>query len=255
MPGDCSFPGLAGAVHLSGAGIANRRWTAEYKREIVESRVRPTEALARFLAGMRPRPEALVCASAIGIYGEGGEEALTECAAPGRGFLAEVCAAWEKAAQPAVEAGIRVVHLRFGVVLSAEGGALAKMLPIFRLGLGGRLGGGRQWMSWISLTDAVRAIEFALESRSLGGPVNVVAPNPVSNAQFARDLGHALGRPALLPVPACALKLAFGEMAQATILQGARAVPAKLEEAGFAFLHGTLPVALQALLQERNRAK
>lgn len=249
MPAGLSVPGLAGAVHLSGAAIAGRRWTAAYKREIVESRVRPTEVLARLLARMRPHPEVLLCASAIGIYGGGGEEALQESAAPGRCFLAEVCAKWEQAAQPAVDAGIRVVHLRFGVVLSPEAGALAKMLPIFRLGLGGRLGGGRQWLSWISLTDAVRAIEFALESRSLTGPVNVVAPSPVTNAEFARMLGRALGRPALLPVPAFALKVAFGEMAQATILEGARVVPAKLEEAGFEFRHPSLPEALRALLQ------
>ena len=149
--------------------------------EILESRVKPTHAIATLLAGLRPRPSVLVCASAIGIYGGRGDELLTEASLPGTGFLPEVCLAWENATQPATEAGIRVVHLRFGVVLSPAGGALAKMLPIFRAGLGGKLGSGRQWISWVALPDAVRAIEFALQTASLSGPVNVVAPNPVTN--------------------------------------------------------------------------
>ena len=239
--------GVAAAVHLSGANVAGRRWTSAYKREILESRVKPTHALATLLAGLQPRPEVLVCASAIGIYGDRGEEALADESSPGSGFLSEVCQAWENAAQPAVDAGIRVVFVRFGVVLSPGGGALAQMLPVFRAGLGGRLGSGRQWLSWIALPDAIEAIEFALKSPGLSGAVNVVAPNPVTNAEFTRSLGRALHRPTLFQVPAFALKLAFGEMAS-TILGSARVLPARLNAAGFLFGYPDLDAALRALL-------
>ena len=242
------FAGVTAAIHLSGANVSGQRWTSSYKREILESRVKPTRALATMLAGLRPKPAVLVCASAIGIYGSREDELLTEASWPGSGFLPEVCLAWEKAAQPAAEAGIRVVHLRFGVVLSPDGGALAKMLPVFRYGLGGVLGSGRQWLSWITLPDVIRAISFALKTTNLSGAVNVVAPNPVTNAEFTRSLGRAIHRPTLLPVPAVALRLAFGEMAEATVLASERVMPARLEEAGFQFEYPDLAAGLQAIL-------
>jgi uncharacterized protein len=240
--------GTTAAVHLSGVNLAGRRWTSAYKDEISTSRVTPTHALAKLLAGLRSKPEVLVCASAIGIYGNRGDEELTEASLPGSGFLSDLCVAWEEAARPAEDAGIRVVHLRFGVVLSPQGGALGQMLPIFRAGLGGRLGNGRQWISWIALPDVTRVIEFVLQRGSISGPVNVVAPNPVTNLEFTRSLAGALRRPAALPVPAFALRLAFGEMADATILQSERVVPARLIAAGFDFEYPKLDAALRAIL-------
>ncbi|HTZ58211.1 MAG TPA: TIGR01777 family oxidoreductase [Acidobacteriaceae bacterium] len=230
-----NLEGVQAAVHLSGANVSGRRWTPAYRREILESRVKPTHALATLLAGLKTKPEVLVCASAIGIYGDRGNEVLSEDSPPGCDFLAEVCAEWEYAAQPARDAGIRVVHTRFGVVLSPNGGALKQMLPVFRCGLGGPLGSGRQWVSWITLADAIRAIEFAVERPSLFGAVNVASPNPVMNREFARALGRALHRPAILPAPAMALRMMFGEMAQSTILASQRVMPAKLTAAGFEF--------------------
>ncbi len=243
--------GTTGAVHLSGANLAGRRWSSSYKQEILESRVKPTHAIATLLAGLRPKPAVLVCASAIGIYGGRGDEVLTESSLPGSGFLPDVCVAWERATQPASDAGIRVVHLRFGVVLSPDGGALAQMLPVFRAGLGGRLGSGRQWISWVALPDAIRAIEFALETMSLAGPVNVVAPNPVTNLEFTRSLGQALHRPTLLRVPAFALRLAFGEMAEATVLESERVLPTRLRTSGFDFEYPELDAGLRDLLTRR----
>jgi hypothetical protein len=242
-----SLDGTTAAVHLSGASLAGRRWTSAYKQEILESRVKPTRALATLLAGLRPKPAVLVCASAIGIYGDRGDELLTEASLPGSGFLPQVCLAWEKATQPASDAGIRVVHLRFGVVLSPHGGALAKMLPVFRAGLGSQLGSGRQWISWVALPDAVRAIEFALQTAELSGAVNVVAPNPSTNLEFTRSLGQALHRPTLLRVPAFALRVAFGEMAEATLLESQRVMPARLSASGFGFEYPELETGLRAL--------
>jgi len=239
--------GITAAVHLSGANVAGR-WTSSYKRKILESRVTPTRALATLLAGLRSKPAVLVCGSAIGIYGGRGDEVLTEVSAAGSGFLPQVCVAWENATQPATDAGIRVVHLRFGVVLSPAGGALAQMLPVFRAGLGGRLGSGRQWISWIALPDVTRAILFALETPSLSGPVNVVAPNPVTNFEFTRTLGRVLHRPTFMPVPSFALRLAFGEMAQATILESERVMPDRLTAAGFHFEYPHLEAGLRAVL-------
>ena len=244
--------GVTGAVHLSGANLAGRRWSPTFKRKIIESRVKPTRALALMLARLRPKPSSLICASAIGIYGGRGDDVLTEASTPGSGFLPETCLAWERATQPAEDAGIRVVHLRIGVVLSRDGGALKQMLPIFQLGLGGRLGNGGQWLSWVALPDVARAIVFALETKSLHGPVNVVSPQPVTNAEFTRRLGRALHRPALLPVPAVALRLAFGDMAEATILESARVLPAALQAANFAFEYPDLAAALQALLPSHS---
>ena len=245
-----SLDGTSAAVHLSGANLAGQRWSSAYKREILESRVKPTHAIATLLAGLRPKPAVLVCASAIGIYGGREDELLTEASLPGTGFLPEVCLAWENATKPANEAGIRVVHLRFGVVLSPAGGALAKMLPVFRAGLGGKLGSGRQWISWVALPDVVRAIEFALQTASLSGAVNVVAPNPITNLEFTRALGRAVHRPTLLQVPAFALRLGFGEMAKATILESARVLPACLSASGFDFQYPELEPGLRALLPQ-----
>jgi len=248
-----ALAGCTAAVHLSGASVAGHRWTAKYRKELTASRVGSTRALAQTLASLRERPQTLVVASAVGIYGNRGEEVLDEDSAPGEGFLAEVCRAWEEAARPALDAGIRVVHARFGVVLGRglrahEQGALERMLPVFRLGLGGRLGSGRQWMSWVSLEDAVAAILFALETRSLAGPVNVVAPNAVTNAEFTRALARRLHRPAVFPVPAFALRLALGPMADEALLASARVAPAKLLGAGFEFVHATVDEALAAAL-------
>jgi hypothetical protein len=244
--------GLSVAIHLSGAGIAGHRWTPAWKREMWLSRVESTRALAAMLAARRQPPQTLLVASATGIYGNRGDELLDESSAPGQGFLANLCREWEAAAQPAVEAGIRVVHLRFGVVLGPGAGALAKMLPLFRLGLGGRLGSGRQWMSWISLTDVVSAILFVLDTTSLAGPVNLTASQPVTNAEFTRALGKAVHRSAVLPAPAFALRLALGAMADEALLASARVVPAKLVDAGFQFIHPTVDGALAAALGPRR---
>jgi uncharacterized protein (TIGR01777 family) len=243
-----ALEGITAAVHLSGANLAGRRWTSSYKREVFESRVTSTHAIATMLAGLRSKPAVLVCASAIGIYGSRGDEVLTEASLPGSGFLPELCLAWETATQPATDAGIRVVHLRFGVVLSSQGGALAQMLPVFRAGIGGRLGSGRQWISWVALPDVTRAIEFALKTSGISGPVNVVAPSPVTNLEFTRALARILHRPAFLRVPVLALRLAFGEMAEAAILQSERVMPARLSAAGFDFEYPELDAALRGVL-------
>jgi uncharacterized protein (TIGR01777 family) len=241
--------GSAAAIHLSGASVAAHRWTAAYRRELAASRVDSTHALALALAALHRPPRALLVASAVGIYGNRADELLTEDSAPGNGFLANLCCRWENAAQPAVDAGIRVVHLRFGVVLGPGHGALEKMLPPFRLGLGGKLGNGRQWMSWVSLADAVAGILFALETPSLSGPVNLSSPSPVTNADFTRALARLLERPAFFAVPAFALRLAFGEMANEALLASARVVPARLRSAGFQFAHPSIDEALAAALQ------
>jgi uncharacterized protein len=242
--------GTTAAVHLAGANLSSQRWSSSYKKEILDSRVKPTHALAVLLAGLKPKPSVLVCASAIGIYGGRGDEVLSETSQPGTGFLPEVCLAWEKATRPAKEAGIRVVHLRFGVVLSTRGGALAKMLPIFRAGFGGKLGGGHQWMSWVALSDVTRAIEFVIDTPSLSGPVNVVTPNPITNSDFTVALGRALHRPTLVRVPTFALRMAFGEMADATILESERVVPARLTGKGFHFTYPDIQTGLQSVLAE-----
>jgi uncharacterized protein (TIGR01777 family) len=239
----------AAAVHLSGANLAGHLWTESYKRTIVESRVQSTRLLVKLLSALQTPPQVLVAASAIGIYGERGEEVLTEKSAPGSGFLAQLCEAWEQASAPAANAGIRLVHLRFGVVLTPSGGALKAMLPIFRAGLGGRLGDGRQWISWVSLEDAVRVIMFALTESTVSGAFNVTAPEPVRNAEFTRALGHILHRPTILGVPAFVLRTALGQMAQDTVLASTRAIPAALQRAGFHFHHERLQSALTAMLQ------
>jgi hypothetical protein len=242
---------LEAAIHLSGANLAARRWTPDYRREIMASRVDSTRALAETLAALRQPPRTLLVSSAVGIYGDRGDEILDEGSPPGSGFLPEVCRAWEQAAQPAVAAGIRVVHLRFGVVLSADSGALAQMLPLFRLGLGGKLGSGKQWMSWIALPDLVAAVMFALESAQLSGPLNITSPQPVTNAGFTAALARQLQRPAPLPVPAFALRLVLGPMADEALLTSTRAVPRKLLDAGLKFTQPGLEEALAEAVAAR----
>ncbi len=240
--------GLDAVVHLAGDPIASGRWTPRKKARIRESRVRGTEFLAKTLSSLSQPPKTFLCASAIGIYGERGDEILREESPPGRGFLAQVGHAWEKATQPLQENGIRVVHLRFGIVLHPDGGALAKMLPPFRLGVGGPLGNGRQFMSWISREDAIGAILHAAGHRTLVGPLNVVAPQPIRNLEFTRTLGNLLSRPAILPVPPVALRILFGEMADEALLASTRVEPAKLLATGYTFRHPDLESALRAVL-------
>ncbi|MBB6146260.1 hypothetical protein HNQ77_004232 [Silvibacterium bohemicum] len=240
--------GLDATIHLSGANLSSHRWTESYKREIVNSRVQSTQALVRVLRGLKSPPKSLLCASATGIYGDRGDEVLTESSPPGRGFIADTCAAWEAAADTAKTVGARVIHLRFGVALSTEGGALRKMLPLFRLGMGGRLGSGRQWMNWIALPDVLGAIQFLLEPETPEGPFNLVAPNPVTNAEFTVALGAAVHKPAILPAPAFALRLAFGEIADSVLLASTRALPERLLQAGFRFQYPEIGGALRAAL-------
>jgi len=227
--------GFDAVVHLAGENIAQGRWTAEKKARIRDSRVQGTGLLCRALAETARPPKVLVSASAVGYYGNRGDEELGETSAAGTGFLAEVCRQWEAATEPAAAAGIRVVCGRLGVVLARHGGALARMLPLFRFGLGGRLGSGRQYMSWITLGDLVEAICHVIATETLSGPVNLVSPNPVTNRQFTKALGRALHRPTLFPVPAFALRLMLGEMADAMLLSSARAVPRRLLASGFQF--------------------
>lgn len=236
------------AVHLSGANVAAHRWTLAYKRLILDSRVDTTRALCRLLVAMERPPSVLVCASAVGIYGDRGNEIIDESSGSGSGFLAETCKAWEAATAEAEKAGIRVVHARFGVVLTPGAGALVKFLPLFRLALGGKLGNGRQWMSWISLPDAVAAIVYALEHPTIQGPINVTSPHPVTNGEFTRTLAHALHRPAVFAVPATALRLMVGEMADEALLAGCRVLPSKLLANGFTFADPELGPALRSLL-------
>lgn len=242
--------GLAGCdavVHLAGENIGHR-WTPARKRRIRDSRVAGTRILARALAGLDRPPAVLISASAVGIYGDRGDEELTETSPTGSGFLPDVGRAWEAAADAAREAGIRVVHPRFGIILTPEGGALSRMLLPFRLGVGGPLGSGQQWMSWITLRDVIEVLLWAVTTPTVEGPVNAVAPTPVTNADFARALGAALRRPAILPVPAFALELLFGQMARETLLASQRALPARLTAAGFPFRDPGLSAALRALL-------
>lgn len=245
-----ALEGVDAAVHLAGENLAEGRWTEEKKRRIRESRVKGTRLISETLAGLARKPEVLVSASAVGFYGNRGREVLTEQSATGDDFLADVCREWEEATAAAERAGVRVVHLRFGVILSGEGGALKKMLFPFRMGVGGRLGSGEQYMSWITLDDAVGAIEHALENKTLRGPVNAVAPQPVTNREFTKAMGSTLSRPTIFPVPAFALRLLFGEMADATLLSSQRVEPARLKESGFVFKHPDIKSALKHVLDD-----
>ena len=241
--------GIGAVVHLAGEGIGAKRWNAPQKARIKDSRVRGTALLAETLATLNRPPKVLLSASAVGYYGDRGEEVLTESSRAGDGFLADVCVAWEAAAAPAREAGIRVSHPRTGVVLSAAGGALAKMLTPFRLGLGGRLGSGRQWMSWISIDDEAGAVVHLLGDDAPAGAVNLTAPNPVTNGDFTAALGRALRRPAVIPVPKLALKAGLGgEMAQELLLSSQRALPTRLLDSGYTFVHPEVGDALRAVL-------
>lgn len=245
-----AIEGLDAVVHLSGENIASGRWTAEKKARIRDSRTKGTRLLAESLAGLAKPPKVFACASAVGYYGNRGEELLKETSPPGSDFVAEVCRAWESSTEPAGGKGIRVVNLRIGVVLSAAGGALAKMLPPFRIGVGGKIGDGKQYMSWIAIDDLVGIISHALKSDALAGPVNAVTPSPVTNAEFTRTLGRVLRRPTIFPMPAFAARLAFGEMADALLLASQRVEPAKLLKAGYAFRYPELEPALTHLLHK-----
>jgi hypothetical protein len=243
-----SLEGLDTVVHLAGESIAAGRWTAAQKARILESRVKGTRLLAETLAGLSQRPKALVSASAVGYYGDRGDEVLREESPSGTGFLPEVCRQWEAESAPAAQAGIRVVHLRFGMILSPAGGALQRLLLPFRLGLGGRLGGGQQFMSWMALDDAVGAIHHALTTEELRGPANAVSPGAVRNREFTRTLGRVLGRPTIFPLPAFAARLAFGRMADELLLASQRAEPARLLASGYQFRFPELEGALRHLL-------
>ena len=235
---------------MSGAGIGYRRWTAKYKQELVESRTKSTTLLATTIAKCSKKPRVFLSASGIGIYGARGDEQLTEQSSHGASFLAEICKQWEAAAKPAVDAGVRTVFLRTGIVLTPLGGALKKQLPLFKFGLGGKFGNGKQWQSWISLDDEISAIEHLLTA-NISGAVNLTAPNPVTNAEFTKALGRTLRRPALLPIPKFGPKLLLGsELAENLLFTGQRVMPAELQKSGFAFQHSTIDVALRALLNK-----
>jgi uncharacterized protein len=240
--------GIDAVVHLAGESIAEGRWTPAKKRRILESRQQGTRLLAEKVAGLPDPPEVMVSASAVGYYGDRGNELLREESGPGSDFLAEVCKAWEAAADPAREAGIRVVHPRFGLVLSPKGGALGRTLPIFKLGGGGRIGSGRQWWSWVALDDVVGAILHALTNDSVKGAVNVGSPNPLTNAEYTRVLGRVLNRPTFFPLPAPAARLVLGEVADALLLASQRMEPAKLKETSYEFRYPELEGALRHLL-------
>jgi uncharacterized protein (TIGR01777 family) len=244
-----ALEGTDAVVHLAGAGIGDKRWSASRRHEIMASRVQSTTLLATTVAGLDRPPTVLVSASAVGYYGDRGDEELTEESGAGSGFLADVCRAWEDATEPAEHGGIRVVRLRSGVVLSAHGGALARQLPLFRLGIGGRLGSGRQWLSWISLPDEVGAVLHALDTPGIRGAVNATAPVPVTNRDFTRALGRALHRPSVLAVPGFALRIALGpDLASEMVLAGQRVLPTRLQATGYVFAHVGIDAALAAVL-------
>jgi uncharacterized protein (TIGR01777 family) len=244
-----ALEGHDAVVNLAGAGLGERRWTEAYKREIRDSRVRGTELLCGALAELERPPRVLVSGSAVGYYGDRGDEELTEASRAGTGFLAEVVADWESATKAADAAGIRVVRLRTGVVLSPKGGALKRQLTPFRLGLGGQLGSGRQWLSWISLDDLVEAMLHLIHTETVRGAVNATAPNPVTNAEFTKALGAALHRPAILPVPTVALKVMFGgDMVREMLLAGQRVLPRALQAIAFPFRQPTVGEALRSML-------
>lgn len=245
-PADLS--GVDAVVHLAGAGIGDHRWTDSYKREIRESRVRSTNLLSETIAAATDGPRVLLSGSAIGFYGSRGDEVLDETSAAGTGFLAEVCIDWETSTAMAAAAGVRVALLRTGIVLSRDGGALKKQLPIFKLGLGGRFGSGAQWQSWVSIDDEVAAIMFLLD-HDIAGPVNLTAPAPVTNAEFTKTLASVLRRPAILPIPSFGPKMLLGsELATNLLFDGQRVVPKVLQDAGYRFQHPDLETALRALL-------
>lgn len=241
--------GVTTVIHLAGEPIAAKRWNAAQKDLIRDSRIGPTERLCTGIAKMKHPPRTLLCASAIGFYGDRGEEILDEQSPQGTGFLADVVAAWEEATAPATKAGIRVVNVRLGVIQSLKGGGLAKLYPIFNMGGGGIVGGGQQYCSWIVLDDVIRALGFMLDHDSLAGPVNVVSPSPVTNTVFTSTLGHLLNRPTMIPLPAFAAKMTFGEVADELLLVSQRVIPKKLTEAGFQFNYPELEQGLYHALE------
>ena len=245
-----ALEGVDAVIHLSGAGIGDKRWTDGYRKEILDSRTATTALLATTMASLSRKPSVFLSGSAIGIYGARNDEQLTEVSTHGTGFLAEVCEQWEAAAKPAVDAGIRTVYLRTGIVLSPKGGALKKLLPLFKLGVGGKFGNGKQWQSWISIDDEIGAIEHLLTA-NVSGAVNLTAPNPVTNAEFTKVLASVLKRPAIVPVPTFAPKILLGgELADALLFTGQRVIPAALNASGYTFKHTTLESALRSLLSK-----
>lgn len=255
--GKIDFEGVAAArpdavIHLAGENIGQGRWTPAKKKIIVDSRVNGTHLIASTMAKLGSPPHTLLSASAIGFYGDRGDDLMGENAAPGNDFISDVCRKWEDAAGPAVEAGIRVVRMRIGVVLTPEGGALKKMLPLFQTGLGGRIGSGRQFLSWIGMDDAIGAIYHLLMRPDVSGPVNLVSPNPVTNADFTQILGRLLSRPAMLPVPAVMIKAAFGEMGKEVALAGTRVSPGKLSELDYPFQYAELHSYLEHILGKKS---
>lgn len=245
-----ALAGVDAVIHLAGVGILSRRWNDDHKRKLLDSRVKGTALIAERIADLEHKPAVLLSASAVGYYGDRGDEILTEDSVQGAGFLADLCARWEASAAPAADAGIRTVNLRTGIVQAAKGGALGTQLPIFKLGIGGRLGRGAQWVSWISVADEVGAILHALGADDLSGPVNLTAPEPVTNKDYTSALGRVLHRPAVMAVPALAIKAVLGaEMADEMLLGGQRALPSALERSGYHFRHPRLESALRAVLQ------
>jgi uncharacterized protein (TIGR01777 family) len=245
-----ALEGTDAVIHLSGAGIGDKRWSAAYRKEILDSRTDTTALLAKTIASLSRKPSVFLSGSAIGIYGARNDEQLTEVSTHGTGFLADVCEQWEAAAKPAVDAGVRTVYLRTGIVLSPKGGALKKLLPLFKLGVGGKFGNGKQWQSWISIDDEIGAIEYLLTA-NVSGAVNLTAPNPVTNAEFTKVLASVLKRPAIVPVPTFAPKILLGgELADALLFTGQRVIPAALNASGYTFKHTTLESALRSLLSK-----
>jgi uncharacterized protein (TIGR01777 family) len=245
-----ALEGTDAVIHLSGAGIGDKRWTDGYRKEILDSRTATTALLANTMASLSLKPSVFLSGSAIGIYGARNDEQLTEVSTHGTGFLAEVCEQWEAAAKPAADAGIRTVYLRTGIVLSPKGGALKKLLPLFKLGVGGKFGNGKQWQSWISIDDEIGAIEHLLTA-NVSGAVNLTAPNPVTNAEFTKVLASVLKRPAIVPVPTFAPKILLGgELADALLFTGQRVIPAALNASGYMFKHTTLESAFRSLLSK-----
>ena len=245
-----ALEGTDAVIHLSGAGIGDKRWTSGYRKEILDSRTATTALLATTMASLSRKPSVFLSGSAIGIYGARNDEQLTEVSTHGTGFLAEVCEQWEAAAKPAVDAGIRTVYLRTGIVLSPKGGALKKLLPLFKLGVGGKFGNGKQWQSWISIDDEIGAIEHLLTA-NVSGAVNLTAPNPVTNAEFTKVLASVLKRPAIVPVPTFAPKILLGgELADALLFTGQRVIPAALNASGYMFKHTTIESAFRSLLSK-----
>lgn len=242
--------GLDAVIHLAGENIASGRWTSEKKARIRNSRVNGTGLLAETLASLKQKPKVLASASAIGFYGSRGTEVMNEKSSSGSGFLAETCIEWEAAAEPALKAGIRVAYLRFGVVLSTKGGALAKMLLPFKLGVGGKIGSGWQYMSWVSIDDAVGAILHVLKNKKLDGPINIVSQQPVTNFEFTKSLGKVLSRPTVFPMPAFAARFAFGEMADELLLSSTCVIPSRLKKSGYDFKHKNIREALESILGE-----